>query len=332
MFRKYNSIENSYQTEFVEQIKREGLDAQPFVVQEKAHGANISFWSSDGVQFQAAKRTGELSWDEKFYNFQLVFQKNLSRLQQLWQEVTAQYGPQDIIHIFGELIGGSYKHPDVAKDKQAVPTQKGIWYCPSNEFYAFDIMLNYTHYLPVDEANQLFEKAGFIYAHNLFTGSLNDCLAYPNLFESTIYQQFGLPQIEPNVAEGVVIKSLKSCFLSGGQRVILKNKNERWEEVANAKKSDKPPVPIPDTVRFLQEEIQRYVTENRLNNLISKVGTDGLKDFGVAMSLFSKDIIDDFEKDFGKTYQELDKNDRKLVKKAISRPASILISAVVKRW
>ena len=55
-FRKYNSIENSYQLDFLNEIREQGFCDQEFVVQEKVHGANICF-ITDGKQIQSAKRT-----------------------------------------------------------------------------------------------------------------------------------------------------------------------------------------------------------------------------------------------------------------------------------
>ncbi len=42
-FRKYNSIENSYQSSFIEKIIQNGFENETYVVQEKVHGANLSF-------------------------------------------------------------------------------------------------------------------------------------------------------------------------------------------------------------------------------------------------------------------------------------------------
>ena len=43
MFKKYHSIENSYRTEFINRIKGHMFWNETFIVQEKAHGANLSF-------------------------------------------------------------------------------------------------------------------------------------------------------------------------------------------------------------------------------------------------------------------------------------------------
>lgn len=60
-------------------------------------------------------------------------------------------------------------------------------------------------YLSVDEANAFFEAEGFFYAKTLFRGSLAECLKYPNAFQSKISQWLGLPDIEDNICEGIVV-------------------------------------------------------------------------------------------------------------------------------
>ena len=50
MFNKYNSIENSYRKEFLERLERNGLLDETYVVQEKVHGANLSYFTIVGKQ------------------------------------------------------------------------------------------------------------------------------------------------------------------------------------------------------------------------------------------------------------------------------------------
>lgn len=52
-FKKYSEIENSYRKKNIDIIVAEKLDKGEFVVQEKAHGANLSFWY-DGNELQYA--------------------------------------------------------------------------------------------------------------------------------------------------------------------------------------------------------------------------------------------------------------------------------------
>jgi len=53
-FKKYNSIENTYNKEFMEKIKLEGYDSLLYVVQEKVHGANCCF-VTDGKEVHLQK-------------------------------------------------------------------------------------------------------------------------------------------------------------------------------------------------------------------------------------------------------------------------------------
>ena len=321
MFRKYNSIENTFQSEFVKQIKEAGFGNLEYVVQEKAHGANMSFWSFDGISFEAAKRTEPLNPDEKFYGFQAVLEKNLERLQALWKDIKQSHPDMEQLTVFGELIGGDYNHPDVPKDRTATKVQKGIFYSPSNEFYAFDMLIDNHVYMNTDTIEAYFEKHKILHAKTLFRGSLDECLKYPNDGESTIHLQLSHPTVSPNVVEGVVIRPVEPSFLGGGSRVLLKNKNEKWAEKAKARKRQLKKVELTDEVKQLQEEILLYVTENRLNNVLSKIGEITLRDMGKVLGMFATDITDDFMKEHGLAMDNLEKKEQKLVTKSITKKA-----------
>lgn len=325
MFRKYSSIENTFQNEFVEKIKSGGFGNLEYVVQEKAHGANMSFWTTDGVNFTTTKRTEVLKPDEKFYNYKLVYEKNLARLQSLWDDLKSTNPEIVQLTVFGELIGGDYAHPDVPKDRAAIKVQKGIFYCPSNEFYAFDILLDNHAYMNTDQIEAYLARHQFLHAKTLFRGSLDECLNYPNDIQSSIYQQLGLPQIEPNVVEGVVIRPVEPSFLGGGARVMLKNKNEKWAEKARVRKREIKKTELTDDVNQLQEAIQDYVTENRLSNVISKIGEITPKDMGKVLGLFAADVVEDFMKDHGRAMDTLENKEQKMVTKSITKKSVELV-------
>lgn len=59
-FRKYPSIENSYRKGFAQAVRDAGEEAgAEWVVTEKIHGANFSFWT-DGSNVACGKRTSLL--------------------------------------------------------------------------------------------------------------------------------------------------------------------------------------------------------------------------------------------------------------------------------
>ena len=330
MFKKYSSIENSYRKEFLEKIKEQGYWNETYVVQEKVHGSNLSFWTSDGIDFISAKRTGILTSDEIFYNYKQVLEDIKPNLQGIWKDLKADFPDLKEMAIFGEVFGGNYPHPEVVKDKTAVKVQKGVFYSPKNMFYAYDIMINGEKYLDVDYINKLFKKHGLVYAKTLFSGSLEECLKYPNDFDSVIPGQLGLPEIKPNICEGVVIRPKKHLKLYNNTRVILKNKNEKWSETIKPKRKIKKPEKLPDNIVKLQEAILNYVTENRLNNVISKIGEVSIKDFGPVIAMFNKDIIEDFTKDYHSEMELLDKKEAKLVTKSFMRQAAELVRKKLK--
>jgi Rnl2 family RNA ligase len=327
-FRKYNSIENSYQESFIKSIIEQGLDNGDFVVQEKVHGSNLSF-ITDGEKVLCAKRTDLIEENEDFYNWKLIRNKYEDKVIEIFNYLKEKDENFKLVTIFGELFGGQYPHKEVEKDTSSKVVQKGIYYSPSNDFYAFDIMINNEYYLNIDISNQLFEKYSFLYSKNLFKGSLLECLNYPNDFESKVSEWLGLPKIEKNICEGVVIKPLESKFLRLGDRVIIKNKNEKWSE--NKKYIDKellkdPEEEISKEAVFLREEIYKLITENRLNNVISKIGEANKNESGKLLGLFSKDVLEEFNKNFESKFESLEKSESKAIKKFLNTQASNLIS------
>ncbi len=327
MFNKYRSIENSYQTKFIQKIKEYGLGESKYIVQEKAHGSNLSYITDDGVDFVTAKRNGILNEDEKFYNYDIILAELKPKFISIWHDLKAKYPQMSQMTIFGEVIGGNYPHPDIKANFQASKVQKGIHYSPDNLFYAFDILIDEDNYLDVTEANQYFAQEELLYAKTLFQGNLDECLAYPNNFSSTIALDLGLPEIQPNICEGVVIKPIQNTYLPNGTRVILKNKNEKWSEKnrrANKSSTKKENVASEKVLKW-QEEISAYVTENRLDNVISKIGEVTEKDFGQILKMLNQDITEDFFKDFPHLKDELDKKEIKLLTKYIQIPAVRLV-------
>ena len=331
MFKKYTSIENTYRSEFLDRIKGHGFWNDEFIVQEKVHGANLSYWTNNGEDFFAAKRTEQLTDDEKFYNHNLILQEIKPKLQHIWLDLKNQIEDLKQLTFFGEVIGGDYPHPEVEADKKAIKVQKGIYYSPKNHFYAFDILINTEVYLDVDVANHHFEKQNLLHAKTIFKGNIEACMDYPNDFNSTISQEFNLPELTPNIVEGVVIKPIKTRHFNNGVRVILKNKNEKWAENKKYHKSIKQQDKPSDKVIKLQEAILTYVTENRLNNVLSKIGEVSPKDFGKVLGMFNKDVVEDFLKDYHQITDELEKKELKIITKSFAKTANELVKSKIQK-
>ncbi|MCX8524220.1 RNA ligase, Rnl2 family [Chryseobacterium formosus] len=327
IFKTYNSIENAYQTRVIDQIKLQGFGDEVFIVQEKVHGANFSFFT-DGKEIKIAKRTAFIEKDEKFYNAHQILEHYRKNVIDVFEKVKTIYPDLETVVIYGELFGGGYKHKEVEPVKASIKVQKGVEYAPHNEFYGFDIKLNGTTYLDTDLVNQIFKETGFFYAKILFQGTLDEALKFPNVFDSKIPAWLGLPEIKNNMCEGTIVKTLKTKYFGNGSRVILKNKNEKWTEKSKMVRKDRP---IQKEVRFSEnaqdiwEEIQKYATVNRLDNVVSKIGEFEPKMIGKVIGLFSQDILVDFEKDFPKVFTTIAKDEQKRINKKLN---SLVIDVV----
>jgi Rnl2 family RNA ligase len=325
IFKKYNSIENSFDEEFVSKVRSQMPRDLQYVVQEKVHGANASFLC-DGTKIVFAKRTAVIENGEVFYDYGELVNTYRNNILALAKDVMGQYPGTVQVNIFGELFGGSYPHAEVKQVKNVKLVQKGIYYCPGHDFYGFDIYIQSEdegHFLPVEETNALFQKHGFLYAKTLFTGSLEECLAHPNAFSTHIPEWLGLPPIEDNICEGIVIRPLVPMYLTTGARVLIKSKNSRFAE----KRARKGPRPAVDPTAHYSEEMKNlmavlatYITEPRLDNVISHIGEVKMpNDFGKLTGLYAKDVFDDFMKENAVSFDELENAEQKALKKELAR-------------
>ena len=333
-FKKYSSIENSFSREFMEHVVAEMPQDLEYVVQEKVHGANTSFLC-DGETLRFAKRTSMLEEGEQFYDYPELLERYRDRVLKLFGDIKAKYPEVTHISVFGEMFGGLYPHDGVKTKQKVSLIQRGVCYTPDHEFYGFDIYL-FTEaggrFLPVDEVNEIFETNGFFYAKTLFRGTLTECLKQPNAFQSKIAEWLGLPAIEDNICEGIVIRPVTPMYLRNGSRVLIKSKNERFAERKSAKRRTKlfvEPVPYSEELKALIVEGETYVTENRLANVVSHIGEVHFpKDFGKVMGLFSKDVLEDFLKEHGNLYTALEKSEQKLLNKELNKFCTALVKQV----
>lgn len=328
MFKKYNTIENTYREKEIEQIYLHGYDKETYVVQEKVHGANFSF-ITNGKTIQVAKRSGLIVEGENFSNYEHVLDTYSEAIKTLFGLVKIDYPETEIVTIFGELYGGSYEHPDVEKIKGMVRVQKGVFYSPENDFYAFDICINQIKYLDVPIANTYFEAVELFYAKTLFQGTLQKCLDYPNIFQSKIPTWLKLPEIKGNICEGVIIKPRVSKHFRNGQRVIFKNKNEKWSERSHSKNKVAREVKVfseleKETVNYLLS----YVSENRLMNVQSKLGEFSLKQMGKTIGLFAQDALVDFKKDYELQWEVIEKESQKRMTKMLNKEAANMVKQI----
>ena len=321
-FKRYSDIENSYRQKFLDEIMSRAMSGGLWIVEEKIHGANFSLLF-DGTTYSCAKRTQIIGeGDGQFFNHKLIMETYKDAITKLWGEISAKDGAC-LIQVYGELFGGNYPHPDVERVQNAKGVQGQVYYSPANQFITFDLRVNGI-YRPVEDAKALMASAGFLTAETLLKGTLEEALAYPNLFPTTIPTRFGLPAIEDNICEGVVIKPVEVKYM-GDTRVVLKNKNAKFSEKEDKVREPRPEFVFSEEGQVSMDGLSDLVTENRLRNVLSKIGEITEKDFGKVMGEMSKDVMKDFLKDNEVAYEEVDKEERKRIQRVVQKDIADMI-------
>lgn len=310
-FKKYPEIENSYRIVFLNKIHDLGYDdpSIKYVVSVKVDGANFCVSIDENNKIHYSKRTSELERGDTFYNWESAMQRDnvpekVKQIKQLLHAVE--------VNVYGELAGGKYNHPDVPKENVSA-VQARIQYAPFVFFYAFDISIvnaeNRRYYLDENIFDEICKKVNLTRSIVVKTGTLQECLEYPNDFQDPVAQTlFGLPPIENNITEGVVIKPIIPIWLPNGSRLIIKNKNDKFKEKSckTGKQPKNPERDLTELENKVFEWLDEYKTESRLYSVISKIGIVHTKDFGKIMKEFMTDLFEEFNKDHKKQIEELE--------------------------
>lgn len=308
-FRTYSHINNTSG----KTIKKMGpyLDlSAEWVAIEKIHGANLSFLT-DGVTIMTARRSGIIPQEENFYSSTKITEKYHDDILEVYRRIKTDNPETSSIQIFGEIFGGSYP----GYQSISMTVQKGIYYNNEIDFLVFDIVMKTNNYLPfisssssnsndknIVESWYLSQDEIIKYLNNLsglqaipisHKGSFDEIISINPVFETTIPKLYGLPPIEKNMAEGYVFKANKRHPCHQSSRPILKKKNSTFAEVSLPLQSaDKLEV---NDVSFFYDKIILYITQNRFNNVISKIGINN--PIPKIRGLLIMDAIKDFKTD-----------------------------------
>lgn len=294
MFEKYSSLENHYNGKFIEKIRNAGFDVtEPWVAREKIHGTNFSIIiERDAVT--CAKRTGPILAGEDFFGYEIVLKKYNDSIKAVQHTIKEGSSMQ----IFGEFAGGGI--------------QKGVDY-GEKDFYVFDILVKTTEGTNQFVDDYMMETIcntfGFKLAPLLGRGKFDELSKLPNDLDVVVHrynkaiEAHGLKesnstpfQVEvenKNVAEGYVLKPCYPKFFPNGTRVAIKCKNSKFSEKSKSDKPIKAKAVLTDVDKVALSTLAAYATLNRVNNVISKIGQIGPKDFGKVMGLTVQDILEE---------------------------------------
>lgn len=335
-FVEYHSINNGASGLRVRSLKTPPPSDTEYIALEKIHGSNFCFLCN-GNEVVCGKRTSALEPHETFYSFQKVRDKYSKNVESLFNNISKQSlsemgikSPEvsDSTHkihhitIFGELFGGVYPHPDV-QDLFEQPIQKGVYYIPHLDFMAFDLVLALEpkeggeierKFINYDIAIRELQKVSLPILLPLIRGTKDECLKYNINRNSTIPKLFGLPPLELNLIEGIVVKSVEPIVgKEKNDRSIAKVKNAKFQETNPKCETlyEKKVKRKKELINFYIDDLERYITLNRKDNLESKIGHITKENIIDATQMFVEDVIKDFNKDIENSddYQDIENDE-----------------------
>lgn len=292
-FKKFSSLENTYRENLIERTINEGLSGGWWVVTEKVDGANFSFWC-DGTTLRVASRT---QWvDGTFFDCQEVIDRYAQGIMDWCKSENKS------VAIYGELYGDNI--------------QKRVKY-GKKDFIAFDVVLNGV-VANKKGACDIAKACGVPFVPLLHTGTFEECLHFRNTFQSklTPYMYDG-----DNTAEGIVIEPLNPKWWKNGSRVYFKNKSTAFSE--KKQRAPKEKAGLSEEGNAVLNSLLEYCTEQRVSNVISKVGNITSKDFGKILGMTIKDILEDFQKDTERDAQQVD--EWSLISKALNKEVGVVV-------
>lgn len=267
-FHKFSSLENTYRQNLIDKVQYEGKDGGLWMATEKIHGANFSFWC-DGTDVKIASRSQFV--DGTFFNCQTVINRYSENILNWCQG----FGVKTFI-IYGELFGGNI--------------QKEVSY-GEKDFVAFDVVIDGV-VQDKQTAWRISKECGLNFAPVLLIGSFKECLEVNNTFKSTLTPK---DCTEENTSEGLVIEPVEPAWFANGNRIYFKNKTESFSEKKAKPKNEV--FELSEEESDLLNELLKYSTEQRVSNVISKIGQVTNKDFGRILGLTVQDILEEFSKD-----------------------------------
>lgn len=275
MFKKYQSLENSYQKKFIDRFleHNSGLSTESYLVTEKIDGANIQVYFEPNTDYKLGKRTSFIEENENFYDIQNVafkYKEEFSKVSKYANMTKSK------IRLFGEIYGpGIQKRVNYGKDKM---------------FAFFDVEVDGILLSPRDSMHML-ENFGLPRVPIIgFLPNLSAALSISENFNTNINP-------EPyNYAEGLVIRPFnKNYYNPLGAIFVLKKKSAKFSEKEGVNR----PVKKFDSISFdLNEKFKSYLNTNRVLSIFSKHGPmTKLSQMGEYIKLVMDDAKEDFLKD-----------------------------------
>ncbi len=281
-FKKYNSIENSYQQKNILKFMQRMPDAfkQKWIVRSKLDGANIQLLLQPNEPMKVGKRTSYVEQGDPFFDIWTTLKNYSVQLQYVQDYCNAANTP---LRFYGEIYG---------------PGINGrVNYGETKKIALFDL----------EQGDILMPQFALISCLEglRMTNLLPPLMGIFDTFEQALDQNpeydskiLGIPN---NPEEGLVIQPYEeNIILPTGERFILKKKGVKFLESEN--KNHKPKKEVSgETISKLQS-FQSYINENRMLSTFSKHGEIADK---TQMGDYIRWILEDAKEDFYKDNEGL---------------------------
>jgi len=240
-----------------------------WVATEKVHGAHLVV-ATDGRTVRIGNRRRWLEEADAFFGWQLLRAELGVAAQALFREL----GVRGIVRLHGELFGGRYPHESVPPMPGATPVQTGIWYAPEVRFALFDIVVEPAEreegeFLAHSEVQSLGAAHGLFIVPVLGRGPRSDVERLPLRFASHVPMLLGLPRLDGNMAEGLVLKP--DARMPPSMRFVTKVKLPEFDD-ARFDESTPWNRNAPLDLEALRALASRMINGPRLDSARSKVG------------------------------------------------------------
>lgn len=301
-FKKFSSLENTYNKGFLERVFMQPCYTQEWIATEKIHGANFSFWWDKENGVRVASRTQFV--DGSFFSCTDV----INRHSVDFEDYCKDFLPDSTVVVYGELFGGNI--------------QKEVKY-GEKRFAAFDIVIDGSP-LSKLEAFKLASVMGFATTPILGQGGLEDLLNISPEFVSPLAAE---DAGEHNKSEGLVIEPITPAWLLSGSRIYLKQKSQAFKEKKD-KPVHKPQVDLSEKGAEMLSLLSQRCTEQRVSNVLSKLGEVNTKQFGKLLGLFIQDVLEEVKREDGIDVKEECGDEWKAVNTAFTKEAQLVVRGV----
>ena len=240
-----------------------------WVALEKLHGAHFVV-AVKGHDVRFGKRKEWLASDTPFFGWQLIADEIRTRILNMSRIIGA---PEFVA--YGELIGGAYPHPNVAVVPGLSAVQTGIWYAPDLHWVVFDILIATSDedegvFLAHNEVEALAHQVGCLVPPLVRRGRRTELESVPIRAQTRFPPLLGLPAIDDNIAEGVILKP--DIRLAPSERPVIKRKITEFDDAKFDESAAWSPGHL--SLEELFDWVERLVNPARFQSARSKVGEE----------------------------------------------------------